>query len=1131
MSIYLVNGPSGCGKSYYLYESLIKKACENERTSYIFVVPEQFALTTEKELVERSEGQGIMNIEVLSFTRLAYRIMEEAGDNGYPVLNDMGKSMLIRRVMQEKRAELRLYAGKEKSAGFLDEIKSMISELSQYLITPEMINGYVETAKNQSVLSVKLSDISSIYAGFRKKLEGVYTTAETMFELCYKHIGSSEFLRNAVLVFDNFTGFTPCQFAFIEQLMSKVKDVYLCTTMDEQFITKSGAGSDTVLNVSRDAGIFTMSADMASGLIRLGEKNGFKADVLEFEHYNYLSSEISFIRDNIFRYPVKRYEGKSSTVITAHGGRKQEAYYIAARISDLLRKEKLRYDEVAVITGDLSGYAPYFEKAFRDYDISCYIDETKDISSNPLILFISSILEAADSDFRQGEIAGLIKSPLAGYDRKSVCRFENYLICYGYRGRARYGQTWTAEKKLRKNVNLEEINALRADILDKLSGLPKNNGNSTVHEIIVSVYNVLMSYDVKAGLDKLAESFAESGEYKAEIYVKEYNKIFDTVINLFQQMDDLMGNETCTYKEFLDIFMTGVRKTKLGVLPPNKDVVVVGDVWRTRIKGIKVLFFAGVNEGVIPRAVDSGGVLTDEEREILGQAGYKLAPGIKEKPLSEEYYIYLALSKPKERLYVSYVLNLDDGSEVKPSYIVNTLSAITGVKPVTHNKSTEISDIIGYDKGLSYVIEGLSEERDTEDDPLYKALVKLYAEGSCPEAQIIKSITDDYYTRGSITALSPRTADKLYNHILISSVSRMETFSKCAFRHFLKYGLGLEGRPDNDPDQLDYGNLFHDAMKRFGMFVKKSGDDWNLLTPEICEAEAVNCFEQAVECYSEGIYKDTAGRNNLTERMKKVMISTVKAVVSQIQAGDYKPYLYEYAFNVPGRFMNLSGKIDRIDIYRENDTTWLKVIDYKTGGSRIDFVKLYYGLQMQLMVYMNSMINDERFKDAIPAAAFYQEVTDPVVEDKADVEAAKLKELRPGGVMLGENSGIIHFDRGFEGDEYALKSGYSSLAVRAKTLKDGTLRGNSLDNRMVSSNDIKAFSEYAGDMVSSLSREIMQGKITINPYKYENECACEYCEYTGVCGFDKKQKSYKYNYIKLEQEEAISRMVKDKCQE
>lgn len=1139
VSIYLVNGPSGCGKSYFLYDMLLKKAAADNGTSYIFVVPEQFALSTEKELVEKSAG-GIMNVEVLSFTRLAYRIMEEAGDNGYPLLNDMGKSMLIRRVMQEQKNELRLYAGKEKSAGFLDEMKSVISEMSQYLVTPDMLTDYVNGRKKQDILSVKLEDISKIYQGFRNKLEGVYTTAETMFELCYKHIGSSAFLKHAVLVFDQFTGFTPCQYAFIEHLLSKISDIYICVTMDNELLKETAAGNDGFPAAESGTGIFGMSADMVNNILKLGEKNGFRTKILPFENYTYLSDEIAFIRDHIFRFPVKQYDGESKTVITAHQNRKQESYFIAARISELLREEQLRYDEIAVITGELAGYAPYFEKAFRDYGISCYIDETKDISCNPLISFINGMLSAADSDFRTGEVTEFIKSPLSGYDYKSVSAFENYLICYGYRGRRRYERPWTAVKKLRKKTDIDEINRMRADVLERLSLLPRNDGSASVHEIIVSVYNILTLYGVKESLLRFAGKLSASltsAEYpeqsalnRTEEYVKEYEKVYDAVMGLFQQIDDLMGKENCTYKEFLDIFMTGARKTKLGVLPPNKDVVIVGDVQRTRLKGIKVLFFAGVNEGIVPLTAEKGGVLTGEEREALEAWGCKLAPGMKEKPSNEEFYIYLALSKPKERLFLSYSLTDNGGGEAKPSYIVNILSAVTGVMPAVYEKSS-ISDKIGFDKGLSYILDGLAKEEKPADDPLYSALLRLYREVGAPEASVIRSITDDYYTRGSLTALSPETADRLYDHILISSVSRMETYSKCAYRHFLKYGLRLEKRPDNEPDSLDYGNLFHDALKRFGMFIKRSGNDWKSLTDEICEAEALRCFDEAAEAYSEGLYRENAKNGSLTERMKKGMVSTVKAVVSQIQAGDYEPSLFEYAFHVPGRFMNLSGKIDRIDICRENGTTYLKITDYKTGGSKIDFVKLYCGLQMQLMVYMNSMLHDDRFRGAVPAAAFYQEVSDPALEDDCDVEREKIRELRPVGVMQGEAEGIVRLDRGFA-DSTAfgvLKAGYASEAVRARTLKDGTLKGSGSLNRIVPAEDIEAFSAYAGNKVVSLSKEIMQGRIGIRPYRYQKECACDRCEYNGVCGFDKKMKSYQYNVIHMDQEEAIDRMVKNRC--
>lgn len=1130
MSIFLVNGPAGCGKSSFIYEKLLRAAEQDERTSYIFVVPEQFALTTEKELVEKSSGSGIMNIEVLSFTRLAYRIMEEAGDNGYPVLNDMGKTMLIRKVMQEQKNNLRLYAGKERSAGFLDEIKSMISELSQYLITPEALLKAADTDK-KDVLSIKLADISCIYEGFRKKLEGTYTTAETMMELCYRHISGSKVLKNAVLVFDVFTGFTPSQLAFIEHLMSGVKDIYLCTTIDKHLITETGQGDDSVVKVDSDnSGFFKLSSDMVLSIISLGEKNGLKAKILDYEEYDYLSDEISFIRDNIFRYPINIYKGQSKTVITSHGNKKQEVYYIASKISELLRNENLRYDEIAVITGDLPGYSLLFEKIFKEYGIPCYIDETRDISSNPLISLITSLLNAAEWDFKINDVLSIVKSPLMGFDAAEINRFENYLLCYGYRGRSQYSKPWTAEKKFRRKVDLEEINRLRTEILNCIYELPKSTGEIKVHNIIVALYKILSSRNVEEKLLKATETFSEIIPEKADAYIREYEKIYDTVINLFQQIDDLMGEDFCTYKEFSDIFMTGVRKTKLGLLPPNKDVVTVGDVWRTRIKGIKILFFAGVNEGVVPRANDEGGILTDEERTILGAKDFNLAPGTKEKPLSEEFYIYLALSKPQHRLYISYPVTTDGGTEIKPSYIINTISRLLGVNVIDYKPGDNISELIGSDNGLAYVINQLSEGKKPEDDRLLEALLSLYRENSLPEGDIVEKISGDYAVRGSDTVLSEDIADKLYNHILLSSVSRLETFSCCAYKHFLRYGLGLENRPENEPDRIDYGNLFHDALSRFGNFVKKSGNDWSLLSEEICEREALNCFAESVENYNDGLYKNTSANRHLTERMKKVIVTTVKAVVKQIQAGDYMPESFEYAFRIPGRYMNLTGKIDRVDVCRENGNTWLKIVDYKTGEMKLDFVKLYHGLQLQLMVYMNSIISSGQFENPHPGAVFYQTVMDPAIESGKDVAKEKLKALRPAGVLSSSVSGVTLLDNQFKLDEEMLLPGYSSLVIRAKTDKNGVLSGNTVSNRLSGDSEINAFMTHAGKMTADLSKQIIKGKISITPYKYEGESPCTYCEYIGVCGFDRKNKRYKYNHINMEQDEAISLMVDEACQ-
>ncbi len=1119
MSIRLLTGPSGCGKSHSLYEMLVKEASENPKTSYIFIVPEQFALSTEKELVEKSSGMGIMNIEVLSFTRLAYRIMEEAGDAGYPLINDMGKSMLIRKVMQEEKDRLVLYAGKEKSAGFLDEVKSIISEFSQYLITPKTLKTSIENSTG--ILSVKLNDVAIIYEGFLKKIEGLFSTSESLLGLCYRHVGNSGFLKDSVIVFDGFTGFTPCQSEFVEHIMPYIKDAYICATIDDEYISETNTPDGGFIKVNTDAGIFSMSATMLDDIVRLGEKNGHNSEIYDYDKFCKHEEEIRFLRDNIFRYPSGTYKNTTKTCITAHQNRKQEALYIAARISDLLRDEGLKYDEIAVMSGDLEGYAPYFEKAFKDYGINCHIDDSKNISSNPLVNYITGILKVAEGDFRVDDIIEHIKSPLSGFEETDVYEFENYLICYGYRGKKRYQSNWEAHKKLKRKINLENINLVRETLFNRFIPLTESKSSLNVSRIIELIYNQLVDLDIRLKLSNLAEIIADN-EDNDEL-IKEYERVYDAVIAIFKQMYDLMGDEQCTFKEFLDIFMTGVRKTKLGILPPNKDVVLVGDLWRTRIKDIKVLFVAGMNDGVIPRASTQSGLLTDDERERLKSKGHKLAPGIKEKPLNEEYYVYLALSKPSKKLYVSYSLTQENGGEIKQSYVINILEVLLGKESELYNGKL-LSDIIGYDKGLSYVLDGLKVENNKEDK-LLGALLKLLDEGKVPKLEMIKRINDDYYTRGSLTSLSARTADKLYNHILISSVSRIETFAGCAYRHFLRYGLGLDKRTQSEADNMDFGNLFHDALKRFGLLVKESGNNWKDFTDEICEVSAKECFYEALNSYKDGLYVGDAAKEHLSKRMEKVMVTTAKALVKQIQAGDYEPYLYEYAFNIPGRFTNLSGKIDRIDIYRENGKTYLKILDYKTGGSTIDYVKLYYGLQLQLMVYMNSMVNSDKFKDSIPAAVLYQEVTDPSLEEPKDIEREKLLSLRPSGVIPGGINEIAHFDRGFVNDKGEAVASYNSTVIGAKTLKSGAVTTSGSGNMLTETDIISSLGSYAGKMVNELSKEIMNGEIKINPYKSGMETACDYCDYKGVCGFDKKNKAYKYNKLTIDADEALDNMV------
>ncbi len=1115
MALHYITGAASSGKSTFLYDKILKMAAEDLKRKYIIIVPEQYALRVEQELVKQSDGNGVINIEVLSFTRLAYRLMEEACDEGYPVLNDMGKNMLIRRIMQESADRLGVFRGKERNAGFVDEIKSAISEMCQYMISPEMLEEF-ENNTEKGLLKAKMSDFRIIYGEFLSKIQNVYQTAENMQVMSFKHIGSSEILSSACLVFDGFTGFTPVQRQFIEHMMGRVSEIFMCLAADKDTLSFDG------MDVSSSNGkrkIFSMTCETVETMKSLCEKNGWKTYKEEYQDVEYGSTQLEHLKANIF--------GKTSTQMESAEGihevhcrdAKAEALYISSRISELLRKKKYKYRDIAIIASDMELYAPYIEKSLRDYGIPFYTDVTKDISDNPMIKFINYALSVIDTSYSRESVSNLIKSPFAGYDEKTVYETDNYLFCYNYRGRAAYEREWSAYKRLKKSIDLDGINAIRKDMCEHLSLLPGRLSNVKAGELCEGIMAFLESYDVLDKMSALSEKYPE------------YMRVYEAVKTILEQIRDIMGEENLTYREFKEIFLTGIRKTKLGIIPPSPDVILIGDLKRTRLDSIKVLFVAGVNEGKMPEITMDEGVFTDDDKGVLRRAGIEMAVSPAEDPAREEFYIYLMISRPKEELYLCCSVLGEDGMEIRPSYIMKETAKLFKDDIRDRGCLKGIAPQLGFDRGISYVVNCMSKNgnRDNVDDRLASEIYSWYEKNNMPELEKLNGIINDYRFDSASKGLSTEMAEKLYGKIINSSVSRIEEYAKCPFKHFMNHGLLISKRDEPRQESIDLGNVCHDVMKRFGEIIMAAGNKWNELGKEVYYPLVVECVEETVSTYADGMYKNDEFMQSLARRTKKLAEICADVMVKQIQAGEYLPVSYEEPFSASGVHMKLRGRIDRIDICDGEAGKYVKVVDYKTRDENLDFPLLKSGIQIQLPLYLNYLVKEKKFGDVIPAAALYQKLGAPLIDDESidkNVEEKVYRELRPSGMIYRNLENVKSLDRGLaapDGNGYTVS--YTSQVSMLKTNSKGELSTSKQSSVIVSGEDTEKILQFAEDKAVSLSHEIMDGHTEIKPYKCGDETACKFCDYANVCGFDERLGKHTYNRLSNDSKKAFNSII------
>lgn len=1131
MSLKFVFGPSGSGKSRLIYSEITERAGENPGQNFLIVVPDQFTMQTQKELVLLNDRGGIMNIDVLSFGRLNHRIMEEVGREEIPVLDDTGKSLVLQKVAANLKEELPVLGSFLHRQGYIHEVKSAISEFMQYGIGTEDVSKLIAYAGKRGALAGKLKDLETLYKGFTEYIKDNFITTEETLDVLRRSLHKSKLLPESVVVFDGFTGFTPIQNRLIRELMQVCGEVILTVTL--------GEGENPYVKDGEQK-LFYLSKKTVADLDRLAKEAGVprgKDIFINTYHRFEESPALRHLERNLFRYPFQVYGGEQSEIrLFETTTPRDEVHQTGLKIRELIREQGLAYRDIAVIMGDLEGYAPYVETEFAQMEIPCFIDRTRGIALNPMIEYIKSALELFEKNFTYEAVFHYLRSGMADLERGEIDELENYVIRTGIRGYRIYRRLFThkTEKAEKDEEALGRINRLREQMMAQLSPLVMKK-ESRVKDYIDGLYDFLVQNEVQNKLVAYERRFEEQGQLSR---AREYAQIYRLVMELLDQIYELLGEEVIPLAEFREILEAGFGEIQVGTIPQNVDRVVVGDMERTRLKQVKALFFLGVNDGNIPKNASKGGIISDMDREFLRESELELAPSPRQQMYIQRLYLYLNMTKPSEWLYLSYSKVNSSGKSLRPAYLIDTVKKLFPQMTVEYPQLRPVLEqIVTPAEGTGYLAEGLREyvsgtlsrERTQEFYTLYR----VYGEEALAGKRSF--LTDAAFRRYQESGLSAAVARALYGKHLENSVTRLETYAACAYRHFLQFGLALKERQEFSFETVDMGNVYHAVLETFAAKLEENGYTW-FDFPEEFGAQTVR---EALEAYA-AIYGDTvlysSARNEYAiTRMGRILTRTVLTLQKQLKKGSFTPDAYELSFRYADHLdsvnialseqerMHLQGRIDRIDVSEDEEHIYVKVIDYKSGNKRFDLAALYYGLQLQLVVYMNTALELEAKKhpgkEAVPAALLYYHIEDPSVETPVELAPEELEEqlarqLRMHGVVNASPDIIERLDR-YMSDK--------SDVIPVERKKDGTYSARS---SVMSGEELKLVSDYVSRKIAEIGREILQGNISLNPYERGAEEACTYCAYRKVCGFETGMPGCSRRKLEeLDKEEILARMA------
>lgn len=1121
MGITYITGRAGVGKSFYSLHQIKEKLDKKEEHPLILIVPEQFTLQAERDLIEKQGLEGIMRAEVLSFTRLGYKVFNEVGGLKKTPINEIGKNMIIKNILESSKEDLKLYKNTVGQRGLVSKLEELICEFKQQDISPISLLSGIDRIDESSILKMKLEDIAMIYSKFETYLENRYIDNEDHLNLLIQHLEESKFIEDAEIWIDGFHVFTPQTLRIIEKLMSRAKEVYITFTMELE-------GMDW------DKDLFEVTRNTYMRIQNIAKELGIKESIINLDIEKRETTnkvkEIRHIESEFFRYPYRQYGDKIENLkIFSSANLYSEIENVAAEIIKLARERDYRFKDMAVVTGDLESYNGVIKRVFEEYGIPYFMDEKRSIMNNPIIELILSVLETILRNYRYQDIFKFIKTGFTNLSKDEGEILENYALQYGIRG-----NQWLNPFTKGDEDKLEKLNIIRVELIKPLDKLHKKIiKKSTPKEITTALFEFLQEIDIENKLSEWIDDLRESGRLD---YVNENTQIWNTVMEIFDQVYEILEDEPIKLKDYYKILESGFDACEIGVIPSTIDQVLVGSIERSRSQDIKALFIIGVNDGILPSIQDDVGILLDHERKFLEEIGMELRVSGEARLFQENFSIYSAFSKPSEYLWLSYPLGDEEGRAKRPSILIDRFKRLFPKLHIAGDliKTVESQlDLLATASGsFKYLVENMRLYLDDKPmDELWWDVYYWYYTADNWEEKTNMMI-EGLFHKNQVNYIDHGKVKTLYNTPIRTSVSRLERFVNCPFAHFVTYGLRPKERKEYELRGPDIGSIFHYAMDRFANKSYEKDIDWMYMEKDQSDEIVEEVMAELTQDFEYGVLESTHRYKYLANRLTRISKKALWTLIEHIKSGDFVPYGHEIAFGegqaIPsmvieldnGEKIYLEGRIDRVDILEDEDGEYFKVIDYKSGNKEFNLSDVYYGFQLQLIIYLEAIIsmkNKSKDNKTYPAGMFYFRIHDPMINTPAKavetVENEVNKQLKMRGLVLKDINIIKGMDREAEGH---------SQIIPVYISRDGSIGKAS---SVATGEDFQYLISHVENLIKEIGKEILKGNVKIEPCKRGKQISCEYCDYLSICQFDTLLEDNRYRNIKkMETEEVLEKI-------
>ena len=1109
MALFIL-GTAKSGKTTVCYKQLQEELKKEAYHNLIMLVPEQFNLQTQVELAKLLKP-GLLRTEVMSFRNLAKRVLKEVGGVKEPVIDDLERVMILKKLLEQHKNELVYYKTTYGSEGFVDGINRLITLFEQNEMDTPFLQALEQDEKSSAVFKSKLQDIKAIHEWFHTYIAERFITVEKTMERLAGAVHKSDYLKDSVVWIDGFYGFTAVQMKIIEEIMHKVSQVIITLPIDRQY---------TINEYIYPNNPFYDSIKNYQSLMARCEQGNIPYETMVMKTHDEEEDALAYLSENYLKPYVKAFNKEQDKIkVMSFPSKDEEVTHLACEIVKLIRDEGYRYHDIAVLIGDMGQYKSSIVSTFKEYDIPVFIDDKKSIHTNSLIAVIDAALEVITTGWTYKSIMSFLRFNRLNISLDEIDTLENYLLEHGIQGKKKWDAPWERESKY---ITLEQLQVIKEKVQEPLKRLEQNlksaqdeKGKILIREASIAVYNFLESIQAYETTQRNIAYYKREGELSLEL---ENTQIWGQVVDTLERLVDLLGEESVSIKVFKNILKTSFSYLEIGIIPPSKDQVIVGNIDRSRLPQVKALFILGVNEGVIPKIDESMPLFSDMDKLTLMQLCEKvdekrarLYDVLVNNPLyMGQFLVYYAFTRAREKLYVSTIQADENGKALRPSSVFYKLRKMFGEVPFEHNQLDGLQvakPALGYVGGqLRKYLDGQGEEGPWQD-------AMSWFMSSSDWKERIKHLSSYMTYTNQQEYLSEGNAKSLYPEGLVTNISQLELYRNCPCCYFIRYGLKASERKVLQWNAADIGTLFHYTLERYPKELAKHKVTWTTATAK----QQDECIEEALRYSATKLGQNTKqdGRFQYTlKKARKMTKRAIGALTHQLQAGEFEPEAYEVSFGTEQmpplkivlddeHTILLKGQIDRVDVYAKGDEgKYIKILDYKSGNKNFSLLEVYHGLQLQLLLYLDAYLRLNK-KHKV-AGMFYFHIDTRTVKyetgmDLSEVLTKQIKQYKLSGLAVDDLDILDKMESGVKGE-----------ILPAKAKKDGTLGSGA---SVASEAQFKMLIEYMHDFIRDLGKDMLAGKISAKPCKLKEKDACSFCKYHTICQFDTSCKDNTYEQL------------------